>query len=1102
MRFKEWIKQHYRIILIGLVLAAVIFAAVFVAIRLSGKKTEITPNGAFPVRINEILTSNGSYPNSDGLCCDFIELYNDSNGKISLDGCQLSDRKSGERFVIPENTVIAPHGYLLINCSKDETGGYYAAFGLSKNGGEDIYFLDPDSVVIETVRTIAADRDVSQGYDDTHAWGLLPCVTPGYPNTPEGFESWKAEHSVSYSSDVRINEIMTSNTIYHTVGGECTDWIELFNTSDAQVLLAGYGLSDGGREPVWQFPEDAVLEAGAYLVVPCSRTGEEAAPFGLSRAGGEDVILFHADGTVADKVSTVAAEQNQSYARMEDGSWTLTFDATPGYPNTPEGREALVRSTDPQDVSVHITEIMASNRSICADATGLFHDWVELSNSGDVACDLSGWFLSDDADDLTQWKIPSRVLNPGESLVVFFAKNRDGEIGGELFAPMALSAAGDAVCLVDPLGRLIEKVEFGPMDENKSLVIDPETGEQTVCVYPTPGFPNTTDGYAAFAEQRQSSGAIAIWEVMTANDAYLSQSGEYYDWLEIKNISSEPVDLSAYSISDDSKRSDRYVLPDVTLQPGELYVLILSGHPEYSTKYYAHASFALNAQEDSLFLFGNGELIDYVRLYRLPYHNSYGRTADGAGGFFYMDPTPGKENKPGVRMISAEPIASVPSGVYNDVSYLDVTLSAAGTIYYTTDCSDPDRNANLYTGPIRIDRTTVLRSVSYEQEKKESRIVTMSYLIGEQHDLPIVSLATDPEHLWGTTGIYVDSVNRKEIEHPASAAYFGPDGSWATECGIKIHGVTSLMTDKKSFTLKFSGVYDGPLHYDIFGDGAVTVFKSVLLRSDVEGRYSTFMRDDLMHRIAKQYSPTMLSQNSKYVVLYLNGQYWGIYAIREQYTPFFYASNMGFPEDTVTVRKKSVRAGITLYDALKYIKTNGVTTAEDYAYIAERLDMSSLIDWAIFEAYCGNTDIVGNIRYMYSTADGKWRIGLVDVDRGFFHMGMFNNVYDAPQFGMAFRTLLRNETFRGQFLNRMAELLKTGLSEQNVTEMIDRMAGEIRSEIPNEIERWGAPRNWEGMVEELRQYARDVKPTLINGIRRELGLTDEEISAYFGTEGN
>ena len=1103
MHLLEWIKKRYRIILIGATLTAVVLVAVFGMIRLSETSSAVDP-GRFPVRINEVLTSNGSYANADGVCCDFIELYNDSARKVTLDGYQLSDRKSGERYVIPEDTVIEPHGYLIIHCSKDVTGRYYAAFGLSKNGGEDIYFLNPDSVVIETVKTAAAERDVSQGYDETHTWGLLPYVTPGYPNTREGSERWTEHHIIRFPSDVRISEIMTSNSVYMTVGGDCTDWIELQNVSDAPVQLDGYGLSDGGMEPVWLFPENTILEAGAYLVVPCSQTGEETAHFGLTKAGGENVMLFHPDGTVADMVRTVATEQNQSYACLEDGSWSLTFDATPGYPNTPEGREMFVRSTDPENVSIHITEIMASNRSICADATGLFHDWVELTNTGDSVCTLSGWFLSDDADDLTQWKIPDRMLTPGESMVIFLAGNRDGEIDGELFAPMALSAAGDSVYLVDPLGGIAETVSFGPMDENRSLVIDPKTGEQIVCEYPSPGFPNTTDGYAVFAGQRSSSGAIAIWEVMTANDAYLSQSGEFYDWLEIKNVSSEPADLAAYSISDDSKQSGRYTLPDVTLQPGEFYILILSGHPEYSTRNYVHANFALNAQEDNLFLFENGKLIDYVHLYRIPYHNSYGRAADGAGGFFYMDPTPGKENEPGERMISAEPVASVPSGVYNDVASLDVTLSAEGTIYYTTDCSDPDRSANLYTGPIRLDHTTVLRSVSYEPGKKESRIVTASYLIGEQHDLPIVSLVTDPDHLWNSsTGIYVDSMFRKEIEYPASAAYFGPDGTWATDCGIKMHGITSLMTeDKKSFTLKFSGVYDGPLHYDIFGDGAVTVFKSVILRADKESTYSSMLRDNLLHRLAKQYSPTMLSQNSKYVILYLNGEYWGIYAIREQYTPFFYASNMGFPEETVTMSKNFISSGTTLSDVQTYVSAHSMTTEEDYDYVAERLDLSSLIDWAIFEAYCGNFDIKGNMRYLYSTEDGKWRCGLVDVDLGFFNLNTFQAVYDAPQIGSIFRMLLKNETFREQFLVRMAELLSTGLSEQNVTEMIDRMAAEIRSEIPNEMAQWGGPKNWEGMIEEIRQYVRDVNPAMIKSIRRELGLTDEQISAYFGTNGN
>ena len=105
MHLLEWIKKRYRIILIGATLAAVVLVAVFGMIRLSETSSAVDP-GRFPVRINEVLTSNGSYANADGVCCDFIELYNDSARKVTLDGYQLSDRKSGERYVIPEDTVM------------------------------------------------------------------------------------------------------------------------------------------------------------------------------------------------------------------------------------------------------------------------------------------------------------------------------------------------------------------------------------------------------------------------------------------------------------------------------------------------------------------------------------------------------------------------------------------------------------------------------------------------------------------------------------------------------------------------------------------------------------------------------------------------------------------------------------------------------------------------------------------------------------------------------------------------------------------------------------------------------------------------------------
>lgn len=1088
-------KKTFRIVLIVIACAAVLFGAVFGMFKAFHKSDG---THTFPVYINEILSSNGAYPNEDGVCCDYIELYNSADEAVSVGGYQLWD-DGGGKYALPADARLAPHGYLVVYCSKENAGLYYAAFGLGKGGGETIRFLNPDDVEIERVTTLSAGKDVSQGFDKAHNWTLLPFASPGYDNSIEPYRNPEQPQAQTYVPSVRINEIMVSNTVYPIADGACTDWIELYNFTDNAAELSGYALSDDPSERSYTFPEGTVLDAGAYLVVPCDKGVSGAAPFGLSKSGGEIVTLFFPDGTVCDAVQTEPTARNESFVRDPNGNWYLTFDATPGWPNTAEGRKAYIRTIGITETTVHITELMADNKSILADAEGRFPDWIELCNTGDAPCSLNGWFLSDDADDLTQWQIPDCTLEAGQRLVVYFAGNVDGVIDGVPYAPMSLSAAGETVYLVNPIGEVSEEIVFGATDENRSLIIDPETGRQTVCTYPTPGYPNTAEGYDRFCETLQPRGALAIWEVMTANDAYLPQSGEYYDWVEIKNVSREAVNLSAYSISDDSGRPGRFALPDVTLAPGALYIVILSGHSEYSNKHYQHAGFALNAQEDDLFLFEEGKLIDCAHLYRIPYRDSYGRV-EGRGGFFYMPATPEQENKTGYRTVSAEPVASLASGVYNGTDGVDITLTANGPIYYTTDCSDPDSSATRYTGPIHLDHTTVIRAIAAEPEQKESGIATFSYLLNEQHDLPVVSLVTDPAHLFDSkTGIYVNPIRRKNIEYPASVAYFGDDGTWAEECGIKMHGATSLRdNEKKSFTVKFSGVYGGPLHYDVFGDGEVNTFKSVILRADAESVGASFIRDNMLHRIAKLYSPTLLAQNYKYVILYLNGEYWGIYAIREQITEFFYASNMGVPEDTVTVSKNHIGRGTSLHDVLKYVTAHNMREPEHYAYVTERIDVMSFIDWAIFEAYCGNFDTSGNMRFLYSTADGKWRCGLVDVDLGFFRKDAFAYPFKADQVGTILRQLVKNDTFRDLLLSRLAELLRTGLSDENVTAMIDDMAGAIRSELPNEKKRWGKPPNWEAMITALKKYVSGRAQQMVKSIQRELDLTDDEIKMYFG----
>ncbi len=1084
------------ILVIAIAGAAVLFGTVFAAVsafrRSGGRRT-------FPVSVNEILTSNGSYANEDGVCCDYIELYNCSDTTVSIGGCQLWDDGDG-RYTFPQNAAIDPHGYAVVWCSRENAGLYYADFGLTKGGGETIRFLTPEGKEIETVTTLSAGRDVAQGIDAAGNWTLLPFASPGRANTEAPDRTGQTPQTATRSETaVRINEIMAANAIYPVADGACTDWIELYNAGDAPADLSGFALTDDPPRRSFVFPEGTVLGAGEYRIVPCDKSVPGAAPFGLTKSGGEIAALLFPDGTVADAVRTEATGRNRSMARQENGEWTVTRDVTPGYPNTPQGRADYIAASGIGGTTVHITELMADNKSILADAKGRFYDWIELTNTGEQPCTLSGWYLSDDADDPAQWQIPDCTFEPGQSRVIFLAKNLDGVIEGQICAPMSLSAAGETVYLVSPIGEVFESVAFDAADEDRSLVIDPVTGAQTVCDEPTPGYPNTAEGYERFCETLTPRGAIAIWEVMTANDRYLPQSGEYFDWVELKNISSETVNLSSYSISDDSKRPDRFVLPDVTLKPGALYTVILSGHTEYSDKKNAHAGFALNAVEDSLFLFENGTLLDCVHLYRIPYRESLGRMED-RGGFFYMSPTPGKKNQKGYRTVSAEPVASLASGVYRSTDGVDVALTADGTIYYTTDCTSPDRKAKQYTGPIHLNRTTVIRAIAYEPEQRQSRVVTFSYLLNTEHTLPVVSLVTDPKRLWDPkNGIYVDSIHRKNIEVRASIAYFGDDGTWTKDCGIKMHGATSLRDQaKKTFAVKFSGVYGGPLHYDVFGDGRVKTFRSVLLRADAEGNGASFIRDNLMHRIAKRCSPTMPAQNSRYVVLYLNGKYWGIYAIREQYSTFFYASNMGVPEDTVTVAQSFTGGKNGLAAVLRYAESHDLGDPAHYAYVSERIDTSSFIDWAIFEAYCGNFDTSGNMRFLYSTEDGKWRCGLVDLDLGFFRTDAFVYPFRADQVGPLLKQLLKNDSFREQLLLRLRELLSTYLSDDAVAAMIDELAAQIRSEIPREKKRWEKPPSWESKVTGLKDYVHGRAEAMIRSIKAELGLSDSEVQRYFG----
>ena len=1007
----------------------------------------------YPVCINEILASNSRFPNADGRCCDFIELYNSGDHAVDISGFQLGDMEGSGRYMIPSGTILYPGEYMVVYCDPTAEDARYAHFGISRAGGEVFYLIGSNGAIVDQVTTLATDMDQTMLRREDGTLTLGNRATPGHANDMNAEQAVGVYNSVV--SPVCISEFSVSNNLYDGRHRLMCDWIELHNTSVSPVDISGFTLSDNVGNNKFAFPEGTVIAAGEQLLVLCADGVEDSgvAPFGLSKAGGETVVLKNNEGLIVEIAESISMDSG-SQIRCEDGSFAKCDLPSPGYANTEDGHKAFLQSIGAQSGGVVISELMAGTQLVLADDYDDFSDWAELYNTTAQTVELDGWFLSDDPSNPCKWQFPNVQIGAGERLLVYLS-GRDTLTDRQIHAGFSLSAGGESLLISSYLGSVVDSVTFGKSENNCSFVC---TGDEPViCAKPTPGLPNDDAGYDALCDGLLPRGELAIWEVMTSNDRYLPQDlGLCYDWVEIKNVSSHDVELSKYTITDDAGTPDYFRLPEKTLKPGEVIAIVLSGDETLSTGRHSHAPFSLDAGEDQLLLFGpGGKLQDFVFLKNIPVGHSYGRT-EGQGGFFYMNPTPERENKDGYRYISDEPSSQYTAGVHSGDGAFTVPLEAKGTIYYTLDGSDPDERSLPYSAPLNIEKTTVVRAVSMENGKLVSPIYTATFVVGEPHDLPVVSLVTDPANLWGGNGIYKDNdIEIKEQRRPANISYTGTDGNFALDCELSMHGATSLMyAKKKSFKVRFQDKYDGILNYDVFEDGEVEHFSALVVRAAREDVISTHIRDTLMSHIAIENSDAVVSQKYKYIALYLNGEYWGLYAFREFHSADHYATYMDVPADTVTKVNYANDELNSLNELYRTLNNRNMRSEKDWNYVKSLLDLESFADWIIFEAYTGNFDIHENMRYYYSTADGKWRCGLVDVDLGFFRNPAFSEVVESFHHGKLVSALLTNPEFKEMVALRLAELLEGPLSDQNVQDTINMLADIIDSEIYLEAERW------------------------------------------------
>ena len=555
-------------------------------------------------------------------------------------------------------------------------------------------------------------------------------------------------------------------------------------------------------------------------------------------------------------------------------------------------------------------------------------------------------------------------------------------------------------------------------------------------------------------------------------------------------------------ISDDAEVPDMHRLGNRTLQPGQTVTIILSGAPEMAKGKYEHALFSLDAREDQLLVYDlSGNLLDYVYLRQIPKGSSYGRV-DVAGGFYYMEPSPEKENDEGFRHQSSEVKGNYAPGVYSVSEGVTLTLKAAGEIYYTTDGTTPTEKSQRYDGPIQVEETQAVRAIHVEEGYLPSDVYTVTFVVGDEHTLPVVSLVTDPDGLWGANGVYRNGDSSvKEIRLPSNVAYSGPDGNFSIDCAMNLHGDTTVTAfNKKSFALRFLDSYDGALHYDVFEDGEVTTYRSLTLRTSHEGAASTQMHDVLMAHVAAQGSENVLTQKYKYVALYLNGEYWGLYAIRERHSEEHYASYMDVPAESVEINRFMIDKDDSLHDLYDFVGSHSLRDDENYEYVKSILDVESFADWVIYESYVSNVDIYANIRYYMSPEDGLWRMGLSDLDLGM--MGQtkaFDELYDTFHHGRLVRALFANKDFQDLMATRLATLLEGPLSDENMIATIEEIAAIIRPEAQWEQKRWGTSVSaWESSVNYMIRFCDGRAQEMIDSLCSVMNLSKLQREYYFG----
>lgn len=792
-----------------------------------------------------------------------------------------------------------------------------------------------------------------------------------------------------------------------------------------------------------------------------------------------------------------------------------------------------------------INEFQSSNATTLADEDQDYSDWVEIYNTGGTTLDLSGYSLTDDPTFPRKWVFPQLFIEPEDHVLVFASgKNRRNP-------PLAWQTIIDRgedwryFVPVTDLGTAWHGIGYddsswsdGPSGFGYGDGDDATELGQVRCVFirktftlSDPGSIDTLvlsldydDAFVAYLNGTEvarsnigSPGEVTPFDQPAAanHEAVLFQGGvpENFPVADPEDHLVEGQNLLAIQVHNLNAGST-----DLSLIPFLSTGSIGGGESEVSpwldilTSGSLHASFRLDSDGESLYLFDpSGELIDSARTIALPADVAYGRGPDGSEKWYYHDPpTPGTANpgKGKSHRLTVAVTMSPPGGKYPEG--VTVTLAGAGgndSIYYTTDGSVPDSSAVLYTGPIPIANSRVIRARVTADSALPGPVASHTYITGIDHDVPVICLSTDPDNLWNfETGIFAYGPHAQpdypyfnanfwmDWERPVHVEFYDTGGKRQIDqdAGMKVYGAWSRAVEQKSVALFARKAYGkGSFQYSFFADKPIDRFESIVLRNSGNDNLGLQFHDCFMTGLTRNME--LDRQAFQPAAVYINGGYWGLLNIREKISEHFIASNHQVPADSVNLLETygwPVHGSNTRYMELTaYLnETPTLQQESDFARVAAEVDLDNFIQYQLTQIYLNNRDWPANNMKFWNSrlAESKWRWIIYDTDFGFGLWNTEDYKLNTLEFALAtdgpgwpnppwatlfLRRMVTHPGFRNNFIIQFCDRLNLDFHPSRVASDLDSLKQLYRDEMVHTFNRWwGNIDEWQWRINNLKIY--------------------------------